>query len=222
VVITPAGPELDPFLPRGRKLVDQIERDALRRYMGRQFVILTQRHSPEDAILVRVISDYHQHVVSQAKQGNLNAARSTLRALQKLARLDEAELLATHWISALPAEALIHWYEGNYHEAIRLLRLALEACFELSTRFAHDYLTGKRINLASNTARVLVSLGDFDQALTRANALRGVIAGERVLWPFEGAESLNVPVNYPERLLLEDQLSRIAFLATKASGGGER
>jgi tetratricopeptide (TPR) repeat protein len=194
---------------------EQAERHALRKYLARQFIVLTQRHSPEDAILVRVIADYHGAAVQQAKQGHLEAARAILRRLENLARLDEAELLITHRVTALPASALIHWYEGDHDEAIRLLKRALDACLELATGFGHDYLTAKRIHLAANTARVLASLGSLDRALSRVAALKTVVAGERAWWPFEGPESLDVPLNYPERFFLEEQLARIATIVKK-------
>jgi hypothetical protein len=189
------------------------EREALRKYLARQFSVLIRRHSPEDAILARIVADYHHLAVTQAKSGDFSAARRTIDTLASFSKPDIPELVALHKISALPARALIYWLEKDYQEATRLLLGALDACLELTVRYNHDYLTAKRIHLAANTARILASIGASDEAISRVTAIRAVIKGECKHWPFGGCDSLQVPLSYPERPILEYQLDRIASIA---------
>jgi hypothetical protein len=190
-------------------IVDPLEVEAQRKYSSRQVAILTRRHSPENIIFVRVLADYHAYIVLQAKKGFVAAARADMRALDAIQRPNAPELGAVYDTSALPAWALIHWFERRNVEAIRLLHRALTACSNLTTKFGHDYLTGKRIHLAANIARVLMSFGSHTQGLEYVAALRAVISGDRGHWPFDGGGSLDVPLERVELLGLMHQLARI-------------
>ena len=192
--------------------VDTVERDALRSYLSRQFAVLTRCHSVDDIILLRVLADNHQHAALQAKKGSIATARSEMRALDTMALPDKRELHILYRVSARPAWALIHWFENDHQQAIQQLEVALCACAELAADYDHDYLTGKRIYLAANVARVLMSLGASGQALDRVTALKAVLSGDRSKWHFGGSESLEVPLNGAERLGLEHQLSRITHV----------
>ena len=191
---------------------DALDREIWRRYFTRQFSVLILNHSPEDVIFHRVVADYCQHPVWLANQGRLEEARRALRALDGLVTTRDAELVAVHRVAALPAWSLIHWREQDNGGALALLAQALEACLELTVRFGHDYLTSKRLHLAANTARVLLSQGLPGQATARVAALRAVAGGAREAWPFAGADSLDVPLQGPERSGIEYQLERIKLL----------
>jgi hypothetical protein len=135
-----------------------------------------------------------------------------MRALDAIQLPDDHELQAVYDTSALPAWALIWWFENQNEEAIRQLQRALRTCFDLTAKFGHDYLTGKRIHLAANIARVLMACGAHTQSLEYVTALRAVVSGDRGRWPFEGPESLDVPLEGVELLGLKHQLARITSL----------
>jgi hypothetical protein len=192
--------------------IDVLDREIWRRYFTRQFSVLIDRHCPEDAIFHRVVADYCQHPVRLANQGRLEDACRALRTLDGLVTTTDAELVAVHRVAALPAWALIHWRKQDNDGALALLAQALDACLELTVRFGHDYLTAKRLHLVANTARVLFSQRLPGQASARVTALRAVAGGAREAWPFTGADSLDVPLQGPERSGIEHQLKRLGCL----------
>lgn len=171
-------------------IVDALELEAQRKCLNRQCAILSRHHSPESIILIRVLAEYHAYTVRQAKQGFLLIAQSQLSSLDSIPLPDDNELHAVYETSALPAWALIRWLENKNETAIQHLRAAICACFDLTTKFSHDYLTVKRIHLAANIARVLISSDFHTQGLEYVAALRAVVSGDRSCWPFEGSNPL--------------------------------
>jgi hypothetical protein len=193
---------------------DALDLEILRRYFDRQFRVLIRRHAAQDAILLRVVADHCQQPVCLANQGCLDEARRALSALDGLVTTEDAELVAVHRVAALPARALIHFREHDHAGALALLEQALDACLELTVRFGHDYLTPRRLHLAANTARVFLAQGLTAQALERGAALHAVAGGERAAWPLAGGDSLEVPLQGPERFGIDYQLERIVLLCS--------
>ena len=183
-----------------------LEMQILRAYLQRQFEVLTRRHPFEDAILLRVLADFHQHAASQAKQRRAQTARRELHELDALKIVNDPELESIYSLTALPAWALVHWVEGDSDVAIQCLRDALKNAAELAGRYGHDYLTARRIYLASNIARVLLSVGQNEEGSKQVCSLNAVLSGSRDSWLFEDATSLDLPVTAPESLYLRAQL----------------
>ncbi len=201
-----APPQLAP------ESVDPEERRATERYLERQFAVLRRRHSAQNAILLRVVADHCAHAVALAKRGALADARTQLTTLDGLAPCHDVELRAVHGIVALPAWALVEWREQQHARAQGLLRQAIELCGWLAGDRGHDYLTGKRIHLAANTGRVLVSQRQFGEARACVRALRAVLAGDRSAWCFASPESLVLPLVTGQATGLARQLDRVAAL----------
>jgi hypothetical protein len=196
--------------------LDLDERDAVQAFRRRRCVALVQHHSPEEIIVVEVLTDNHHHAAFEAKNGRVVVARAEMQALDAMPLSDDPEIQSVYDLSALPVWGLIRWLEGYPKEAIELMHGALRVSVELTIRFGHDYLTSKRIHLAANIGRVLVSLGECAEALDLVGSLRAVVAGDRSKWPYESHESLDVPLEGSERRVIEYQLARIGSLMNSA------
>lgn len=205
---------VEPVAPRSADgFVDPIERDALKAYLNRQFVVLTHRHSVEQVILLRVLADYHQHAVLEAKNGFLAVARHEMHVLDGISLPDILELRLVNAISAEPAWALIDWLDSQCQVAERRLHAALRSCAELAADFGHDYLTGKQLTLAAHVGRMMISQGRDRDGLEHLTALGSVVRGAQGDWPFEGGDLLAVPLAGTERTAVEHLLRKTAILA---------
>jgi len=199
--------------PPAGGFVDSIELDVLNRYLRRQITVLTRRHSVEHVILLRVLADYHQHAVREAKKGLRAAARCEMRALDRFPLPGIRELRAVNSISSQPAWALIDWLDGDCETAERRLRDALQSCSELAAEFGHDYLTGKQLTLAVHVGRMMISQGRHREGLEHLGAVGSVVSGAQSDWPFEGGRRLAVPLEGTERVAVEHQLRKAAIRA---------
>lgn len=190
--------------------VEEAERKAVQIFNNRQFAALLRRHPLDEILILPVLADNYQHAAVEAKSKRVATARYEMYALDEmaLALSGDQEIQSVCHLSSLPVWALILWLEGCPEDAIEKLHGALQSCIEL-TNYSHDYLTAKRIHLAANIGRVLVSVGSESQAFAHVTSLQAVVAGDRDKWPFEGRKSLDVPLEGSERLSIEYQLSRI-------------
>jgi hypothetical protein len=189
----------------GSHAPDSLERRTLRNFFSSQYRVLMHRYTDEDFISVRTLASFHQQAAQEAKRGHLHTARIQMDALDGLQPATK-ELSLVCQITAQPAWALIDWKEAKFEEALRRLRLALTACAELAMAYSHNYLTPKRIYLASHVARVHFSKGDAEKASDLVEALIAVANGAALRWPFDGLNSLDLPVNGDEGLILNGQL----------------
>lgn len=168
---------------------------------------------------MRTLADFHQHAAEEAKRGRLHVARVQMGALERLQPTTEEELSLVCGITAEPVWALIEWKEGNHKDAIRRLQAGLTACSELTTKHGHDYLTAKRIYLASHIARVHSSLGHTSRSRELVTALIAVKDGAADRWPFDDPDSLEVPVLGDEELVLASQLQKLMQGLRKSTPG---
>jgi hypothetical protein len=195
--------------------VDIHERELLRRYLIDQFEILSRRHGPERAILVRVLSDHYREPVNLTNQGRFDKAEATLRALRGLIPPKPEEVRIACELAELPAAAFVAWRRGMPTLAIDRLKLALERARRLAEQHEHLYLTAKRIYLAANIARVLITDEQTRPALDLIEQLKAVVAGDRQSWPYRGKTSLDVPLHGLEHQALEGQLEKAEAAARK-------
>jgi hypothetical protein len=189
--------------------VDTLESRILLSYVTAQCHVLLRRHRYEDFLLARTLADHHQHAAWEAKRGHLSTARQVLLALEDLHPSGE-ELSLTCRITADPVWALIDWKEGRCAQAIGRIRIALKACSELAARYNHNYLSAKRIYLASRIARVYISCGASERASHLVEALTAVTDGTVDRWPFENLGSLEVPLRGDERIMIASELEQLA------------
>lgn len=197
--------------------VDKLEAEIWRAYYARQFVVLTQRHPVETAILLRTIADYCRTPVDYANNGMLAEGRAALRSIESLCPQGDAELVAVANAVTQPAAALLSWREGDGRTADRLLRGALKDCGRLARNFGHDYLTSRRIHLAANVARLLASAGRNHEALEMGAELAAVAGGDAGRWRFGWRETLTVPLAGNEQFGISRQLANLERIA-----GGRR
>ncbi|TDE09492.1 hypothetical protein [Jiangella asiatica] len=193
-------------------VMDELEETMLRDYLNAQCRVLTRRHPYEDFLLVRTLADQHQHAAWEAKRGQPARARVILSTLERF-HPRTPELSLVFRVTADPAWALVDWTEGQHRRAVERLRSAMSACAFLADAYEHDYLTARRIYLASHIARVDLSRGAPGRAAALAGALAAVMAGAADQWPFECPETLDVPVGGNERLMLEAQLAKLRSIA---------
>lgn len=193
--------------------VDTLEVEIWRHYFARQFAVLSRRHAPETAILLRAIADYCRLPVDYANKGQLEEARTAASTLDRLTPSNDAELVAVASVAVRPVWALIHWREGSTETANELLLAALDDSRVLASEYDHDYLTARRIHLAANTARVLINQGRPDEALSRGNDLACVARGDLSRWQFGGHETLDVPLIGAEDVGITRQLANLARAA---------
>jgi len=198
--------------------LDDAEGRAGRMFAQNQFRTMAVRHAPEEIITLQVLMDYGQRAAQDAKHGRLVDARRWLAAIDGIPLTTHPEFEGARSLSLLPVWALVRWREGEFLAAIEHLERALAAGYTLATRFGHRYLTTKLIHLAANVARVLQSAGENERALTVVSQLRAVIAGDASRWPYEGAATLKVALEGPERELIERQLRRTEGLANTDLG----
>lgn len=195
-VPAPSGPmalsHLHAELPFADHGSDPDELEALRSYMAGLCRHILKRHSYEDFLLVRTLNDYHQHVAMSAKLGDLARATQDLAALRSL-RPRDPELASACKVSSEPVEALIAWKQGDDERAIRHMHVALSAAAHLADTYEHDYLTARRIYLATNVARVLLGSGRRSDAHRLCQDLAAVVEGDAARWPYESSETLRVP-----------------------------
>lgn len=192
---------------------DKVELEIWRAFFARQFTVLSRRHAPEVAILLRTIADFSRTPVDYANNGRLEDARRATTSLDRLSPSGDAELEAVANVAVLPVWALIRWRENDSQTAAVLLTKALEACQRLAADYGHDYLTARRLHLAGNMARLLISDGRPDAALATGNDLAAVAAGDATRWHFGGAETLVVPLSGDERFAIERQLGKLIHAA---------
>ena len=175
----------------------------------RQFALLLGRHRYQDVILVRVLTEHYQHVATGAKAGRVDVARAQLRALAEGVPLPESpELRLVVEFAALPVSALIQFQQGDLLAARQLLTDALDVGAELAFRYGHDYVTGKRLHLAANLARIAIAEGHHEQAAALLADLHAVSGGQRSRWPFAGVATLEVPLPDDMRAVIDAQLRR--------------
>lgn len=197
--------------------MDIHERELLRRYLIDQFEMLSRRHGPERAIFVRVLSDHYREPVDLTHQGGFDKAEATLRALRRLIPAKPEEVRIACELAELPAAAFVAWRRGMPTLAIDRLKLALDRARRLAEAHEHRYLSAKRIYLAANIARVLISDGQTRPALTLIEQLKAVVAGDRESWPYGGSASLDVPLDGLELQAIEGQLEKAEAAARKHS-----
>jgi len=193
-------------IPGRATLQDSAERE----YFAGQFKALTRRHTAEDAILVRVLTDHYQLVANTAKAGEVGEAKRMLGSLARDVEVPaDEEVGLSVSVAELPVRALIHWLEGENGEARRLLDDALERGGRLASVYEHDYLTGRRIYIGVNVARVLITAEDIADASRLIDSLAAVAAGDRSRWPFGAPDSLDVPLRGLHRDVIGWHLERI-------------
>lgn len=195
------------------------EGDIQREYYVEQFKTLIRRHRVEDVLLVRVLTDYYQLAANRAKAGETAEAKSQLLAMARDIDVpDDEELRLAANIAELPVWALVHWLEGDAPAAIERLRTALASGHVLAGTYGHGYLTTRRIYIGVNLSRVLVTSGDHDAASRLIRSLKAVAAGDRAQWPFEGADSLAVPLTGMYRSIIGWHLNRAQSMLPDAAG----
>jgi hypothetical protein len=193
---------------------------AEREYFAGQFRALTKRHTAEDAILVRVLADHYQLAANTAKAGEVEEAKQMLESLARGVELPEGEEIELSVsVAALPVWALVHWLEGDSDRARRLLDGALDSGGRLASRYEHDYLTGRRIYIGVNVARVLVTAENFEEAAQVLNALGAVAAGDRGRWPFGEPDTLDVPLQGLTREVIGWHLDRTRSRVPASTAG---
>ena len=188
-----------------------------REYFAKQFQTLIKRYKAEDVILVRVLADYYQHAANEAKGGRISQAKSELNALSDVRKPADTELRFASRISERSVWALVSWKEGAYPVALGRLHKALDACAWLSVRRDHTYLTGRKIHIALNIARVMIAMGDLQRATQMQDALQIVIEGNPSAWPFAHPHTLRLPLEDPELGILKFQFLRNRNHLAKAS-----
>lgn len=203
---------MDPQRP-----VRTAEGDIQHDYYVQQFKTLLPRHSLTDVMLVRVLTDYYQLIANVAKAGRCAAAKYQLQALSHdIGQPAGDELGAASRIAELPVRALINWLEGEAAPAVDQLQAALECGHLLAGTYQHSYLTPRRIYIGVNMSRVLISQGEHTAAVRLIDALTAVAAGERLRWPFGGADSLTVPLTGMHRSVIGWHLNRARSVAAQA------
>lgn len=194
---------------------DPVEQRVLDAFVTAECSALLRRHSLEDFLLLRTLADHHQHAATEAKLGRLAVARAQLRALDALCPHGE-ELALVFRLTAGPTWALVEWKAGDLDRARAHMHGTLDSAAWLAARFGHDYLTPRRIYLATNLARVEASAARPALAAERAEALRAVADGDRDRWPHPGADTLRVPLTGDEALMVCHHLSLLAAPITTA------
>lgn len=209
---SPAGIDERAGWTHADHVMDELEETILRDYLNAQCRVLARRHPYKDFLLVRTLADQHQHAAWEAKQGRQRRARVILSALERFHPMS-TELILVCRVTSDPAWALADWTEGLHRRAIERLHSALAACAVLAGEYDHDYLTPRRIYLASHVARVELSRGAPQRAASLADALAAVAAGSARRWPFEDAATLRVPLHGNERMMLDAQLAKLRSIA---------
>lgn len=192
---------------------DPVEQRVLEAYVTAECSALLRRHRFEDFLVLRTLADHHQHAATEAKLGHLAVARAQLRALDALCPLGE-ELTLVYQLTAWPIWALIEWKAGDLDRARAHMHGTLDTAARLAARFGHNYLTARRIYLATNLARVEVSAARPGLAAERVEALRAVADGVRGRWPHAGADTLRVPLTGDEASMVCHQLNLLVASVT--------
>jgi hypothetical protein len=186
------------------------QEDAEREYFVGQFKALSKRHSVEEVMLVRVLTDHYQLVANTAKSGELDEAKRLLASLAREVELPaDDEIRHSVRVAELPVRALVHWLEGEASAALDRLRDGLQSGGRLAGTYGHDYLTSRRIYIGVNVVRVLITTEDFAGASRLIDSLAGVAAGDRGRWPFSEPDSLDVPLHGLHEALIAWHLERM-------------
>jgi hypothetical protein len=188
-----------------------------RRSAERQLVALARSCPLDEIIAVRAISLRIEAAVATAAL-DPHAAGALLAAVGALPPGATTEAVLTLASIRAPAEALVAWKRGRPDEAEHRLREALADTGALMADFGHDHLTGKRLHLGRNVARVWASAGRPADAAQLADRLLAVAGGDHRAWPFSAAAALRIPLPSPERELIEVQLLRLRPPAPAPAG----
>jgi hypothetical protein len=186
------------------------ESDIAAELLHEQFKALLRRHSFEDIVLVRVLVEHYNEVAATAKRGDLVRARRDLNALQARISIppsDEIKLILASF--ALPVSALIYWQLGEHQRARDDLVATFDACAELVRSYGHAVHGGRQLHQGVNYARVLLAEGKAKEAAALVTSLRAVSAGDRSSWPFNGADTLTLPITGDWRRAIDMQLDML-------------
>jgi hypothetical protein len=183
--------------------------NAFQEFLRAQFVVLVGRYDIEAAVLVRVLCEEYQRAATTARSGDLAKAASVMAALEhEVQPPAQAELRSSVATVALPARAMVVWLSGDLPAAQRLLEDALEQCAVLAAS-GHDYLTGRRLHLALNVARLHVGRVAPAAAREEVGDLEVVAHGDRSRWPFAGSATLRLPLRGIDRAAIDGQIARL-------------